>query len=286
MTASAVRLLPLAVAVAALGGCLADLRPEPLAERASPRDPERARAILERAAAAQVGSGRPAWRELPGVRAELTDAFHGLVGAVACPWPEDPQELRVRFRPAADDAVIAFRDADGGERRWGVHDWNAWVEEPGEPPRYADDEDVLFWVPTLVYFLELPFRLPEATVVDYGGEAEVDGAPCDVVYATWSSYGPVDAVDQYVAYCRREDGLLVRADFTVRDVADFVTAAVRYADFREAGGYLLPHEITIGDPPEDPLHVYTVERWEPGVPLADEELGPEPGRAPREKPGP
>ncbi|HBP16216.1 MAG TPA: hypothetical protein DEA08_00300 [Planctomycetes bacterium] len=276
---------PLLASLALFSGCQVDLRPEELAELSAPRDEAGGRRLLAQAEAAQVGSAAP-WKSVTGVRVELRDAYYGLTGSVARPWPEDPAEVVLHFRPGSDDSLAEFQD---GEQtlRWGIHDWNTWTQEGAGPREYSDepDADVAFWLPTLEYFLEMAFRLGEAQFVDLAAPRRVRGELCDVVYLTWGSYGPNDEVDQYVAYVSRETRRLVRVDFTVRDFADFIQGRVLYSDFRQVGGYWLPHLLEIGeDPPEDQLHTITVRAWQVGVPLSDEALKPDPRRRPAQKP--
>lgn len=273
-----------------VSGCLADLRPEALVARESPAAPASARALLTAAAAAQSPGGRD-WRAVSGVTVELEDDWSGFTGFVVRPWPNDPQRLRLSFRPARDEGLLELCDADGAPgRTWGLHGWNAWRRDPGEPAEYRDDDEALFWLPTLAYFLEGTLRLGrEAGLVDLAGAAECApgpgeaAQPCDRVYVTWGGYPARGDLDQYLAWVRRSDGLIVRLDFTVRDVARFVTASAFYQDWREVSGFLLPHRVVIGDAPDDPLHVLTVRQWTLDRPLPPSRLAPE-ARPPRAKP--
>jgi hypothetical protein len=267
-----------------LSGCTADLRPESLAERTAPVEADRGRQRLLGAAWGlhQAGSGE--WLEQPGAEVELLDRYEGLYGFVARPWPENPQRLTLRFRPGDDDGWVEF-EVDGEREAWGVVDWNTWRREPGGQAVWAQEKEVAFWVPTLAYFLELPFRVGrDAGIVDDAGPGDYEGQVCDRVYVTWESYEPGD-LDQYVVWVRRADARVVRVDFTVRELYDFVAATARYSDYRLVDGYVLPHRIEIGAaPPEDVFHVIEVEAWRVGAPLADSELAPGGAPPPRPKP--
>jgi len=266
-------------------GCQADLRPDALQERTKPLHEARGRALLAQAAAEQQPEGSKPWKSLPGVEVELTDTYFGFVGWVARAWPENPQDLTFRFVPGQNRAVVSMKDDDGQRIRWGIHEWNAWQQEGSEPFEYTPDDDVIFWLPTIQYFLEAAFRLPEAQIVDDAGPADLHGVKCDRVYLTWVSYEPNDEADQYLAWLSKKDHRLVRLDFTVRDVAGFVVGAAVYSDFKRVGGYLLPHTIHIGsDPPEDDLHVIKIRRWSPNTPLPDADVVLDPSKKPRPKP--
>jgi hypothetical protein len=180
--------------------------------------------------------------------------------------------LTYRFAPGADAGVLTLEDGE----RWGLHEWNVWKQEAGGQPEYGDHDDVIFWVPTVQYFLEAAFRLREAAIVDRASPRQV--------YLTWISYEPNNAVDQFVAHVSPA-GLLTRLDFTARDAFDFATGTARYSDHRLVGDYLLPHTVEIEvSPPGGLLHRYTIEAWKPGVAVPRSEYAPDPDRAPREKP--
>jgi hypothetical protein len=265
-------------------GCLADLRPDALHDRVAPKSAPQAQALLDAARDAAHRDGATPWTELSGIEVSVHDEFFGLTGSFACPWPENPQTFTYRFRPAVEKGVVRFKDGDQTEWRWGIHDWNTWKQEGGEEPFYEQDQDVLFWLPTLQYFLETAIRLREAEIVDVGGEIELDGKTHQRVYLTWQSYEPNDTVDQYLAYLDAETGRLTRVDFTVRDVAGFLVGTAAYSDFREVGDYVLPYLIEIGDdPPGNLLHRYTIREWKPGVELTESEYAPDPKRAPGKK---
>jgi hypothetical protein len=263
-----------------LSGCLADLRPDGLVGRAEATCAAEGRALLETAYRNQHGEGATPWAEQAGVEVALTDEFFGLSGLVNRPWPEDPQRLVYRFKPGADAGVVVL---EGGER-WGLHEWNVWKQQPDGLPEYGDHADVMFWVPTVEYFLEAAFRLREAAIVDRASPVDLDGERHQRVYATWVSYEPNAVVDQFVAYVS-EAGLLTRLDFTARDAAKFATGTARYSDHRRVGAYLLPHTIEIEvSPTGGLLHRYVVEEWKPGVDVPRKEYAPDSDRAPRQKP--
>ncbi len=55
-------------------------------------------------------------------------------------------------------------------------------------------------VPIKNWWFQFPFRITEATIVAYGGTAEIKGKTYEVVYATWGSAEPNDTENQYVIY--------------------------------------------------------------------------------------
>lgn len=275
---------------ASTGACLADIRPETLQKRTAPGNAERARAILNGGAAAQAiaPASRKAWLDQPGVRFVVEDAWHGFADLAANKWPESVQNFEFRFVPGKDAGVINFATPRGEPTglTWGIHEWNTWKRTGVTGvPDYAADEAIKFNLPTVQYFLEMAMRLPDGEIVDYGGTVEIDGVQLEVVYITWGSYTPVGAIDQYVAYYRKDNGRLHHVDFTVRDSMPFVTAAARYKDFRVVQGYYVPFTIDITEAgnPESLLHRYSVQSVELNYELARTEYAPDANREPAYK---
>ncbi|MBL4845414.1 MAG: hypothetical protein JKY65_07810 [Planctomycetes bacterium] len=268
-----------------LGGCVADLRPMSLSVLEQPRNEACGRRVLENAVARQHTEDAAPWRSLPAVSVTFEDSYYGLIGAIACPWPEDPCEVEMTFVPGVDTSQARFSD-EGVPTLWGIHGWNTWRKAEGQEAVYGDLESAItFWLPTLQYFLEMPFRLAEAEIVDCAGPGEIVVAgkrtAVDQVYLTWGSYVPHPRFDQYLAHVDSTTGFLLRADFTVRDLAGFAKGRVLYGDYRQVGDYWLPHLIQIGtDPPEDMLHELRISAW-----ALDGQIEiPDPSLPPKSKP--
>jgi hypothetical protein len=265
-------------------GCRADIRPESLQQRTQSRDAQQARAILKNAATSLYGT-RPItpWKNITGIQVNLTDEYFGFMGWVIRPWPENPQDLVFKFIPTKDTGVLYFSEKNSDyPHAWGIHEWNAWRREPGKEAVYGD-EQVKFALPTIQYFLEMPFRLSEEVeIVDYAGVIVIDNVSYHRIYATWGRYEPQEMIDQYVIYVRQDDGIIERVDFTVRDMAEFITGAIVYDDFREVNGYLLPHKLGFGSPsdPRNFFHVYTVNSYRIGITIPREEYAANPNLAP------
>ena len=268
-----------------LSGCVADLRPGPLRRRDRAEEEACGRGVLDAAARRQHTEGAAPWSTLPAVGVRFSDSYFGLVGLLACPWPTDPATVDLAFVPGTDISTATFQSGEGRET-WGIHGWNAWSQQGQGEVSYDDHARTEFWLPTLQYFCELPFRLAGAEIVDCGGRTtiQIEGIEKEVdqVYVTWGSYAPHPRNDQYLAFVDTQTGFLVRADFTVRDLAGFAKGRVLYRDFRQVGDYWLPHRIQIGgNPPDDMLHELVVEAWTlEGVTVSQ----PDPSRPKRPKP--
>ncbi len=255
-----------AAMIVSVTACNSDIRPDSV--RAGIDDEARAqgRAWLAKCAAAHGGLER--WRALRDARVVLTDSWPSLVMRVgAMPWPATGQRLEAAFLLGTGSGRLTHLGGASDGLVWGVQNWVAWHQAKGGKPVYEPDADVKFWVPTVAYFLELPFRLPEAEIVAYAGDAVLDGRPHARVFATWGGAEPQDAVDQYVVYIDRETHLVGSVFYTVRDFFAGLTGAMRYRDYREVDGLKIAFEMTATAKPDSSIvmHVMRVEEAHFGV---------------------
>ncbi len=256
-------LVVLAVGLVSYFTSVADIRP-PLVQRGiSAESAARGFALLEKMDAAHGGA--EAWRAKGAVRFTLDDEWGGPA-ALASPWPENPGRLTLTMLPGRDTGRL---EIDGGET-WGVQNWATYtVDAEGKVQFDAQRNfDRWFWVPTVGYFLEAPYRLGEATIVADAGPDEHDGVMCDRIFLTWGSEKPNREVDQYVAWIDQKSGRLVHLQYTVRDFAGFISSAMSYSDYRDVDGLPIAHRVG-GD------HVMTIQKAELGLTLPDAFLFPD-----------
>lgn len=261
-----------------LGACLADIRPEMVRTSVSAGDAARGRELLQRATSVH---GAPAWRTGQIVRVRVTDVWpEGLQTSLVSPWPATVQRFDFEFQSGTDHSRVRFLDGPAKGETWGIQQWVTYKTINGER-KFAEDSDIKFWLPTLQYFVELPFRITAANVAAYAGEQIVNGQPYELVVASWNTLAPQGDVDQYLLYIHKESGTLDYAQYTVRDMAPFATGLMHYADLRRAAGVQLAHRLRTIDSLEDHesyLHEMTLESIEMATDLQIADLVPEPSR--------
>jgi len=264
------RPLSLALAVALVcTACATDIRPESIEDGISEQAAAEGRAWLDKMAAAHGGVDR--FRALGDAEVVLTDTWPGwLTRNAAMPWTVNGERMRVDMRTTTYDARLTFI---GGERdgiTWGIQNWATYTVPKGGKAVFEEDEDIWFWVPTVAYFVVMPWRIGEATTVAYTGDRTIGGREHAVVFATWGNPEPTDGVDHYIVYIDKETHRLNYAAYTIRDMALASWGAVHYEDFREVQGLQVPFKMTMaGDVEgEDPLHIMQIEkaRFETGKP--------------------
>jgi hypothetical protein len=263
------------------GGCTVDLRPDPVRESGiTPAEAERGRALLAELSKAHGGLER--WRGHRTARVVLRDTWPSAMWrALAMPWEANGQSLELTTRLGTDDSRIRFAEPPEKDTVWGVQNWATYIAEPGEEPTFVDDDNVKFWVPTMTYFFEAPFRLHEADVVTAMDPVEIDGATYDRVFLSWGQAAPRDDIDQYVVWIDRTTGRLAFLSYTVRDIMDSAQGLMHYSDYREVDGIWVAYAMAVVDAPdtlEPGLHRIDLDTVEFAVDVPDEVFYPAPGR--------
>lgn len=242
---------------------LADLRPEGLDE-ISPQVAQRGRSLLH---AAWQRQGGDAWRRHSTLSMTGTDLWR----EPGPWWPHQNQRVRLLQLLGTFTSRAELLDGPEAGAVWGLQSWRPYKISPGgdgpggDGPAFLDsDPPIEFYLPTLQYFNELPFRLADAPIVADLGPADLHGITYDRVFVTWGSPEPAAEVDHYVLWIDRASGLVTKAHYTVRDAATMpfvpeeqrlimragAAGTIHFSDFRTVGGVELPfrHVVTLFGP--------------------------------------
>lgn len=256
---------------------LSDIRPDTLREGIAAESTLEARRILSLLAARYGGLDR--YRQRGATQVEYTDEWaSGIMRRFGSPW-QPGERLRFTFANGSDNSRLDFLSGPRQGQSWGIQQWQTYEVRAGQRT-FAANKDIKFWLPTIEYFIEMPFRIGDAQIAAHAGAKALKDQTYDLVYLTWGSPAPQRHIDQYVAWIRRSDGILEFVEYTVRDIAPFMTGCIHYEDWRDIDGILLPFRMTVGDCPGRPglLHRQTLEAARFLKDLPPGELLPEPDR--------
>jgi hypothetical protein len=254
-----------------------DIRPNAVKREVTADSTREARRLLALLGARYGGLDR--YRLHRVTQVEYTDEWaSGLMRRFGTPW-QPGERLRFTFANGTDNSRLDFLSGPRAGQSWGIQQWQTYVVRTGQRT-FAANKDIKFWLPTIEYFIEMPFRIGDAQIAAHAGTKTLNDQTYDLIYLTWGSPAPQRHIDQYVAWIRRSDGILEFVEYTVRDIAPFMTGCIHYEDLRDIDGVLLPFRMTLGDCPGKPglLHRQTLEaaRFLRDLPLR--ELLPEPDR--------
>ncbi len=263
----------------ATGCATADLRPDSGAFDAHAE--RQGKAWLLKASQAQGGAQLMQHRTLSFWLQDVWPSW--FYRAVAMPWPENEQPMRLDVRVGTDDARLTFLGGPKDKEAWGIQQWVTYraaadgkldFDEVHDP-----DEDIKFWLPTTLYFPLLAWRIQEADHVRLMSPETIAGKSYQRVFVSWGKAEPQDEVDQYIIYIDSETHLVRWARYTVRDFADFAVGLMRYEDYRQVGDLKLPFSMRVVsdyDSPDTGLHRFIIERVELDADLPEGHIVPRP----------
>jgi len=190
------------------------------------------------------GQRPSAWDGIEMYELTLTDEFFGLVGGIASPFPGKKRSAQAMYAPNSYDGKLTFNSDNLKGETWGIQSWKTYTQKNGGQPNFEKHKKTAFWVPTYQYFIELPARIQNATIISYAGKQTFNGQDYDLVYATWKSQEPQKDIDQYMIWINQKTKAVEIVEFTVRD--SFGKGVAFYEDLHDIkDGLLLPKQISL-----------------------------------------
>jgi hypothetical protein len=266
------------VSVVIAAGCgLRDLRPDEAREGVTQAQRVRGEQLI--AALAEAHGGLETFRAHRSVAYVIEDTWLSWMEQVAAmPWSKNEQRMRQTVWLGSDNSRLEFLDGDARGTAWGIQHWATYTVEPDKEPMFEQDDTIKFWLPTLEYFFEAPFRLHEADVIYYLDDKRVRGETYHRVFLSWGSDEPQDTVDQYVAWIDADTGRLAFLHYTVRDMFDWIDGWMAYRDYEQVQGIWVARTIAGVEEPggDDAGHRLAFEDVVFGVEVPDGFITPRP----------
>lgn len=261
------------VMVALSASCrIVDLRHEALRDEGTIAADSAAKGRALLAEQAEAHGTIASFRALNTATVVMTDTWYGAANRMAVmPWPRSGQRMEQAMWLGQDTSRLTLRGGRRDGQVVGIQQWCTYAVDEAGKAQLERDKDTWFWLPTLQYFLEAPFRLLEGEHIAYGGRITSQGRVYERVFITWGQVAPTMEADQYVAWIDAETRRLARLEYTVRDFFRFVRGTALYEDYREVDGLLWPHRVVLlnGDAEStSKLHVLQVESIAFGEPSA------------------
>ncbi|MCI0415008.1 hypothetical protein L0222_19720 [bacterium] len=204
---------------------------------------EKGREILLKATKAH---GLEAWKRHKTMEVKASDEW---ISAEFGWWKSTRQEFQ--SIAVLDTFTSRMELLDGSERGTvlGIQNWKAYRILPRSTLDHVRDKRIEFYLPTLQYFNELPFRILRAPVVAYAGPAKLGTQDYDLVFASWSE-APSPESDQYMLWIHPQTNYIEYIHYTVREGRPDVDGTMHFDDFRRIDGVLVPfiQTVTVGDP--------------------------------------
>ncbi len=228
---------------------LADLRTDAL--RRAGRSEAAARRGLEILRRTADRHGLQAWRGRRTLEVVATDEWALIEGKQYGHFPERVQRFRMRSLLGTFTSRLELLGGKGRGEIWGIQAWAGYrIGADQRAPTPSNERRIVFYLPTLQYFNELPFRLLSAPIVLDAGDAASGGKEYHRVLVTWGSVQANPDHDQYVLWIDRRSGRIEMTHYTVRDAFPSAQGTIHFEDYRDIQGVWLPFRqtVTVGGP--------------------------------------
>ncbi len=238
---------------------LSDIRPpELIDEGLTAQREQHGRELLTRLEDAH--GGYSAWSAQQSAVVELRDHWPGmLMRTLAMPWSESGLLMRGVMLRGSDASRLELLEGEHAGTAWGIQNWMTYRASAGAEPVFEDDDTIRFWLPTLQYFFEAPFRLREGGVVADAGPGTVAGVTYQRVFVSWRGAEPKPRIDQYLAWIDPDSGRLEYLQYTVRDMMPSMVGCMHYRDYRQVEDLWIAMTMAVVEDPGGPDTLHRLE---------------------------
>ena len=214
-----------------------DIRPEYLGDKISEADYAKGKALMEEMQTAYGGLDN--WLAFgEGSYEQVADWYDNPLGIAG--WDELPQSFHMKSFLGTDNSELKLLNGKNKGQIWGTEAGKTYqLLEKGEK-EYVPNDKYQHKMIFKNYWFQFPFRIGEAPIVAYAGEAQVEDETYDLLYVTWGSEAPNRTYDQYVLYLNKKTRYVEWLHFTLRDKVNFIHIAAQFADFKSINGIVSP----------------------------------------------
>lgn len=224
-----------------------DIRPDYLGDKVTKEDSIKGQELLLEMQGAY--GGKDHWLAFKiGSYAQTADWYDNKLGVAG--WDTLPQQFEMISTLGTDDCEFTLLNGENRGQTWGVADWKSYQVLDNGEQSFQENEKYQHKLIYKNYWFQFPFRIGEAPIISYAGEAEVEGKTYDLLYATWGSVDANREYDQFVLYVDKKTRLVEWLHFTLREKVKFIHITAHFTDFKTVNGITLPFSqyLTIGSP--------------------------------------
>ncbi len=201
-----------------------------------------AKALLQEMGKAHMISN---WENINTYSVKFEDVFFGNLGSNSHSYAEDSVRFSLKYIPQTFDGQLEFLSGENTGFIWGIQSWKSYFSSPNQNIKFKNSNDIIFWLPTYQYFIEFPLRIQKANSLAYAGETEIEGIICEGIIASWNTTEPQREIDQYLIWLDKKTKRIVKLEYTIREMYNFLTGAVYFHDYNNYDGILLPTSMPV-----------------------------------------
>ncbi|GAA0873361.1 hypothetical protein GCM10009117_25080 [Gangjinia marincola] len=159
--------------------------------------------------------------------------------------------LKLRLATNSFDGQVEYLEGRKTNTIQGVQSWQGYKKETNSDYIKRHEHDRYIWgLATYHYLLEAPMHLPDAEIIRYAGQKELEGINYETVYVTWGSEVPNKKYDRFLAYINPATKFIDLLEVTINDFflpmpKGLQHATARYERKETSIGAFLPSNITI-----------------------------------------
>ena len=107
------------------------------------------------------------------------------MGRFAKPWQQMNQKIQLDMLNNSFTSRCTLLDGEQKGDIWGIQSW-ATYKRTGKNTSviWEEDDNIEFYLPTLQYFIEFPFRIFSAEIIADAGETTIDGKTYKQVFVS------------------------------------------------------------------------------------------------------
>jgi hypothetical protein len=190
------------------------------------------------------------WLKYSSYELMMTDTWEKQMGISMNPWP-GTNGARIKYSAEFNtfNSRAEWLEGDLKGHILGIQSWQLYESDStGTIQKIADEPKKKFILPTVQYFLELPYRLSNATHITYADTVSWNGSVYDCILATWEKFEPNNN-DQYLLFINKKTKRIDRVTYTIRD--NYMTTprnfygSAYFSDFRNVQDVLIPFRMDV-----------------------------------------
>jgi len=185
------------------------------------------------------------WKNVTTYSSKFEELFFGTLGTYSSPYLEDSVQFLLQYIPNTYDGKLEFLSGEEMGTSWGIQSWKSYTSTPRRSHKFEEDYNITFWVPTYQYFIEFPLRIQNANAFAFAGEKEIEGKQCEGIIASWNTTEPQRDIDQYLIWIDKATKRIVKLEYTIREMYNFLTGAAYFHDYKNYDGILLPSSMPV-----------------------------------------
>lgn len=225
-----------------ISGCVNFFKLTNLKKESQPNSYTKARTLLTEMGKAH---GIEAWNTIDTYSVTFKDEFYGFYGKQSHPFKEQSMQFSLHYIPKTFNGQLEIMTGKEKGTVWGIHNWLTYTKNDVEDFEEKKNKAMKFWIPTYQYFIEFPNRIQEVTALEYIGSKVIDGVNVEGIIASWKTITPQKDTDQYIIWINSNTKLIVKIEYTVRDMYRFISGAAYFKNYKNFNGLMLPSEYPV-----------------------------------------